>query len=334
MLDVTGSTVSSSNVGLSLVIPCYNEGKVLPFLRQRLLSSLPSLKLSWEVILVDDGSRDDTLPQLAAMHAADPRFKVISFSRNFGHQIAVCAGLYHARGDLVAILDADLQDPPEFLATCLAKINEGYDVVYAVRRQRKEIFFKRACYAMFYRLLKFIAEVEIPLDSGDFCLMRQRVVAVMRSMPERGVFVRGLRAWSGFRQTGVEYNRASRVAGETKYPLHKLVRLAMDGMFAFSAFPLRLATYLGLAILALSFGSLIFLLLWRICNFQLFSHYPSEVPGWTSMICLILFIGGIQFLILGVMGEFISRIYNEVKQRPRWIIRETLGLKDTSFNQR
>jgi glycosyltransferase involved in cell wall biosynthesis len=318
---------------LSLVIPCYNEGRVLPFLKERLLRSLPELKLSWEAILVDDGSRDDTFQQLAAMHAADPRFKVISFSRNFGHQTAVFAGLSHAKGDYVAVMDADLQDPPEFLATCLAKLNEGYDVVYAVRRQRKENLFKRACYAVFYRLLKFVAEVEIPLDSGDFCVMRQCVVSVLRQMPEHDVFVRGLRAWSGFRQTGIEYNRAARAAGETKYPFRKLVRLAMDGVFAFSAFPLRLATYLGFASLTISLAAVVLVVLWKIFNFQLFGHYPSEVPGWTSVVCLILFMGGIQFLILGVMGEFIGRIYNEVKQRPRWIIRETCGLDVTGSRQ-
>lgn len=311
---------------LSLVIPCYNETTVLPFLKERLLQSLPALNLTWEVILVDDGSRDDTFQQLIAMNAADPRFKVISFSRNFGHQTAVFAGLSHALGDFVAVMDADLQDPPEFLATCLAKLNEGYDVIYAVRRKRKENIFKRVCYATFYRLLKFIAEIEIPLDSGDFCVMRQCVVAVMRSMPERDVFVRGLRAWSGFRQIGIEYNRAARAAGETKYPFRKLVQLAMDGVFAFSAFPLRLAAYLGFVILVVSLLATGFLLSWKIFNFQLLGHYPAEVPGWTSLVCLILFMGGIQFMILGIMGEFIGRIYNEVKQRPRWIIRETRGL--------
>jgi dolichol-phosphate mannosyltransferase len=327
----TISRQTRAAVNLSLVIPCYNESTVLPFLKERLLNSLAELKMSWEVILVDDGSRDDTFKQLAAMNAADPRFKVISFSRNFGHQTAVFAGLSQAYGDFVAVLDADLQDPPEFLAACLAKLNEGYDVVYAVRRQRKENIFKRTCYATFYRLLKAIAEVEIPLDSGDFCVMRQCVVSVMRGMPERDVFVRGLRAWSGFRQIGIEYNRAARAAGETKYPFRKLVRLALDGVFAFSPIPLRLAAYLGFAIVVLSLIAAVIVMLWKIFNFQLLGHYPSEVPGWTSVVCLILFMSGIQLLILGVMGEFIGRIYNEVKQRPRWIIRETRGLDETEL---
>ena len=312
---------------LSLVIPCYNEGEMLPLLRDRLVKSLGAMGVTWEVILINDGSRDNTFAQLAAMHTAEPRFKVLSFSRNFGHQTAVFAGLFHATGNFVAVMDADLQDPPEFVATCIEKLKTGYDVVYAVRRQRKENIFKRACYATFYRLLKSIAEVEIPLDSGDFCVMRQCVVTVLRGMPERDVFVRGLRAWSGFRQIGIEYERAARAAGETKYPFRKLVKLAMDGVFAFSPLPLRVATYVGFGSLLLSVGAALFVILWKTLGFRLFGHYPSEVPGWTSMICLILFLSGMQFLILGVMGEFISRIYNEVKQRPRWIIQTALGLQ-------
>jgi dolichol-phosphate mannosyltransferase len=240
--------------------------------------------------------------------------------------------LCHTSGEIVAVMDADLQDPPEFLAMGLAKLKEGYDVVYAVRRQRKEIWFKRVCYAVFYRMLKLISEVEIPLDSGDFCLMRQRVVSVLRQMPERNVFVRGLRAWSGFRQIGIEYNRDARAAGETKYPMRKLLRLAMDGVFAFSPLPLRLATYLGFVSLVLSLAAAVFLLAWKVLGFQVLGHRPEEVPGWTSMICLLLFMGGTQFLILGIMGEFIGRIYNEVKQRPRWIVRETLGIECVKSN--
>jgi len=314
---------------LSIVIPCYNESSVLPLLRERLVQSLSLTGNEWEVILVDDGSQDDTFALLAVMHAGDARFKVLSFSRNFGHQTAVFAGLSHALGNFVAVMDADLQDPPEFLLTCLNKLKEGYDVVYAVRRQRKENWFKRICYSMYYRLLKSIAEVEIPLDSGDFCLMRQQVVAVLRQMPERNIFVRGLRAWSGFRQIGIEYNRDARAAGETKYPFRKLVRLAMDGVFAFSPLPLRMAAYMGFTSLGLSLMATVFIVVWNILNFRLFGHYPSAVPGWTSLVCLMLFLNGIQFLILGIMGEFIGRIYNETKQRPRWIIRKALGIAET-----
>ncbi|MGB8354455.1 MAG: glycosyltransferase family 2 protein [Chthoniobacteraceae bacterium] len=315
---------------LSLVIPCYNEGQVLPFLKERLLSSLKELGMSWEVILVDDGSHDDTLRQMRALHAEDPRFKVISFSRNFGHQTAVFAGMSRATGDFVALLDADLQDPPEFVATCVAKLKEGYDVVYAVRRGRKENILKRASYAMFYRLLKSISDVEIPLDAGDFCVMRQCVVSVLREMSERDVFVRGLRAWIGFRQVGIPYERGARAAGETKYPLFKLVKLAMDGVFAFSALPLHLAIYLGFTSVAVSLGGIVLLGCWKILNFRLFGQSPAEVPGWTSLACLILFLGGMQFLILGILGEFIRRMYDELRKRPRWIVRAEFGFSRKS----
>ena len=317
---------SSVRLELSLVIPCYNEGAVLPLLQARLLNSLNKLGVPWEVIFVDDGSSDATYEQLAKMHRAEPRFKVISFSRNFGHQTAIYAGLSHASGRAVGIMDADLQDPPEIFAACLAKLREGCDVVYAVRRRRKEHIVLRAAYALFYRLLRLVADADIPLDSGDFCLMSDRVVAVLKRMPERKVFVRGLRAWAGFRQTGLEYEREARAAGETKYPLRKLLRLATDGVFAFSTLPLRAATYVGLGALGLSLIAGIFILAWRMLGFRFMGHTASELPGWTALIGGLFFLSGIQFLILGCIGEYVGRIYNEVKQRPRWIVREVLGL--------
>jgi polyisoprenyl-phosphate glycosyltransferase len=316
----------SSTPELSLVIPCWNESEVLPMLRDRLLQCLKGLGVSWEVVFVDDGSRDTTFSQLAALHAEDSRFKVISLSRNFGHQAAILAGLHHATGQAVGVMDADLQDPPEIFGPCLAKLKEGYDVVYAVRKKRKEHALKRAAYALFYRFLRFVAEVDIPLDSGDFCLMRQRVVATLRRMPERNVFVRGLRAWTGFRQIGLEYERDSRAAGETKYPFKRLLRLATDGVFAFSTLPLRMATYAGFAAVALSVVAGLFVLAWRIIGFRFMGHTATELPGWAAVAGGMLFIAGVQFLILGCMGEYLGRIYAEVKQRPRWIIRETLGL--------
>ncbi len=315
---------------LSLVIPCYNEEAVLPLLEARLRKCLGSLGVSWEVLFVDDGSKDRTFELLAAMHRAEPRFKVISFSRNFGHQAALCAGLACAQGQAVGLLDADLQDPPELFVLCLEKLREGYDVAFAVRRTRKENFIKRTAYTVFYRLLKSVADVDIPLDSGDFCLMNRLVVDVLTAMPERNVFLRGLRAWTGFRQIGVEYDREARAAGSTKYPFRKLLKLATDGVFAFSTLPLRLATYLGFASLALSVMAGLFILGWKLFNFRLLGHYPGEVPGWTSVICVILFFGGVQFLILGCMGEYIGRIYGEVKQRPRWVIGKALGWEGRS----
>ncbi|MDB6109913.1 MAG: putative enzyme [Pedosphaera sp.] len=316
----------AKNCELSLIIPCYNEAEVLPLLATRLLKSLAALNLSWEVIFVDDGSVDTTSQQLAAMHLAEPRFKVLSFSRNFGHQTAIYAGLSHASGQWVGIMDADLQDPPEILSSCMEKLREGYDVVYAVRRKRKENLLKRIAYALFYRILKQVAEIDIPLDSGDFCVMSRPVVEVLRQLPERNVFLRGLRAWTGFRQIGVEYEREARAAGETKYPLKKLVRLATDGIFAFSTLPLRLSIYLGLFVLLASMGLGFFNIAWRIFGFRFMGHTAAELPGWTTLVCGMLFLGGVQLLILGCIGEYIGRIYSEVKQRPRWIVRETLGL--------
>jgi len=318
---------SQNRVDLSIVVPCYNEAHALPLLRDRLLSSLNSLGLNWEVVFVDDGSSDGTGEQLAAMHRANPGFKVLAFSRNFGHQAAISAGLAHAAGDVVAIMDADLQDPPEILAACLEKVRAGYDVVFAVRRKRKENVFKRCAYAVFYRLLKLTAEIDIPLDSGDFCVMTRRVVTVLTRMPERNVFVRGLRAWAGFRQIGLPYEREARAAGETKYPFRKLLRLAMDGVFAFSTLPLRLATYLGFFAVGLAVLAGLFILSWRIFGFKFMGQTAHELPGWTAVVGAALFFGGIQLLILGVMGEYLGRIYSEVKQRPRWVVRQTLGMQ-------
>jgi glycosyltransferase involved in cell wall biosynthesis len=311
---------------ISLVIPCYNEAAVLPLLEERLKAFLAKLGSGWEVIFVDDGSKDSTFSLLCAMHHAEPRFKVISLSRNFGHQAAILAGMSQATGQVVGIADADLQDPPELFATCLEKLKEGYDVAYAVRKRRKEGYFKRTAYALFYRFLHWVAEVEIPLDSGDFCLMDRRVVNVLNAMPERNVFVRGLRAWSGFRQVGVAYEREARAAGQTKYPLSRLLRLATDGIFAFSTMPLRLATLLGFAGLSIALVAGAFAVVWRIAGFRFMGHTAAELPGWTAVVCLVLFLGGMQFLMLGCLGEYIGRIYGEVKQRPRWIVREELGL--------
>jgi glycosyltransferase involved in cell wall biosynthesis len=316
----------NQDVELSLVIPCFNEAAVLPLLASRLKKCLEGLGVDWEVVFVDDGSRDSTFEQLAAMHRDEARFKVISLSRNFGHQAALCAGLTAANGRFVGIADADLQDPPELFSVCLEKLRAGFDVVYAVRKSRKETWFKRASYVLFYRLLRSISEIDIPLDSGDFCLMRRQVVEVMKALPERNVFLRGLRAWTGFRQVGVEYEREARAAGKTKYPFSRLVRLATDGIFAFSTLPLRLATLLGLLGLVLAILAGTFIIIWRVCGFRFMGHTAAELPGWTAVICVVLFLGGVQFLLLGCIGEYIGRIYAEVKQRPRWIVREALGL--------
>ena len=316
-----------SQTALSIVIPCYNEADVLPLLHDRLTQALEKLGSPWEVVLVDDGSRDATFALLCAMHARDARFKIIGLSRNFGHQAALSAGLAHATGEAVAVMDADLQDPPEILTDCLAKLREGFDVVYAVRRKRKENLLKRGAYALFYRLLKLVAEVEIPLDSGDFCVMSRRFADVLRQIPERNVFLRGLRAWSGFRQTGVEYERSARAAGQTKYPFTKLLKLAMDGVFAFSTVPLRLATWLGFGAVGISLCAGLFIIGWRLAGFRFMGHTAQELPGWAAVVGVALFFGGIQLGLLGIMGEYLGRIYTEVKHRPRWVVRQALGVR-------
>jgi glycosyltransferase involved in cell wall biosynthesis len=327
---------SASNLGfeqerggrpdLSVVVPCYNEAEVLSLLNKRLMSTLERLGLDWDVIFVDDGSNDSTLSQLTAMHYAEPRFKVVSLSRNFGHQTAIAAGLEHAHGNAVAIMDADLQDPPELLFECIEKLCAGYDVAYGIRRKRKESWVKRLAYASFYRLLSLVTNVNIPLDSGDFCVMSRRVAEVLRRMPEHDAFLRGLRAWAGFRQIGVEYERAARAAGTTKYSMAKLMRLAMDGIFSFSILPLRIAIFLGLGALGLAVGWATLHVAWRIAGFRLMGHTAAELPGWTTLMCGMFFLGGLQLLILGCIGEYIGRIFNELKQRPRWVTLETLGV--------
>jgi dolichol-phosphate mannosyltransferase len=315
------------NPELSLVIPCCNESEVVPLLKTRLLQCLPELGISWEVIFVDDGSSDSTFAQLSALHREEPRFKVVSFSRNFGHQAAISAGLTCAAGRVVGVMDADLQDPPELFAKCLEKLRDGYDVVYAVRSKRKENVVRRAVYAGFYRLLRLLSDTDIPVDSGDFCLMNRRVVEALKQMPERNIFLRGLRAWTGFRQIGLKYERDARAAGKTKYPLRKLIRLGMDGIISFSTLPLRLAIYLGFAAMSLSVFLGLFTLLWRIFGFRFMGHNAAELPGWATLACGLFFFAGLQLLILGCIGEYLGRIYIEIKQRPRWIIRDALGVE-------
>lgn len=314
-----------ANPGLSLIIPCCDEEQPLPLLAKRLHASLEGLGMSWEVLFVDDGSRDCTFESLAALHRWDNRFKVVALSRNFGQQAAISAGLFYACGNAVGILDADLQDPPELIVRCLRKLQEGYDVVYAVRRGRKENIAKRTAYALFYRLLRLSAEAHIPLDSGDCCVMSRHVAEALRQMPERNIFLRGLRAWAGFRQVGIEYERGPRAAGKTKYPLTKLVRLASDGLFAFSILPLRLAACVGLLTVMLSTAMGLLHLLWRIFGFRLMGHTSAELPGWTTLAVGMFFFGGVQMLMLGIIGEYLGRIYTEVKQRPRWLTRQLLG---------
>lgn len=313
---------------ISLIIPCYNEDEVLDALWSRVTDAAQSWGEDYEVVLVDDGSEEVTWRHVERLCRRDRHWRAIRFSRNFGHQAAVSAGLAHVRGDVVAVLDADLQDPPEELHRFLAKWREGYDVVYAVRRKRKEGPFKRLSYHLFYRLLNCLSSTPIPLDSGDFCLMSRKVVDEINALPEQSRFVRGLRAWVGFRQIGVEYERHSRAAGEPKYSFSKLVQLATNGLLSFSTAPLRLATWMGFVVSSIAIMGTVFTFLQRIFVDWFAAIGLKPVPGFATIVISILFIGGVQLVCLGVIGEYIGRIYDEVKHRPRWIVRETIGADD------
>lgn len=310
---------------ISLIFPVYNEEQVLPFLYERVRRLMDQLDYEVEVILVNDGSRDASLELMRRFHEEDHRFKAIDFSRNFGHQVAITAGIDFAQGDAVILLDADLQDPPELLPQFLAKWEEGYQVVYAVRKSRKEHLFKRLAYLAFYRILQKVSNISIPLDSGDFCLMDRVVIDMLKSMRERNRFVRGLRSWTGFHQIGLEYEREERHSGDVKYTMPKLIKLALDGIFSFSYFPLQLASYTGFFVSIASFlGILVYLYRKLIIG--------GEPQGFPTLVILILFLGGVQLISLGVIGEYIGRVYDEVKQRPIYVIRDTYGYDSTSHH--
>lgn len=302
----------------SLIIPVYNEEEVIPELRRRVDAVLRTFDAEVEVIFVDDGSRDRSFPLLLEAHRHDPRYKILRFSRNFGHQTAVSAGIDHARGDLLLILDGDLQDPPEVLPQFVAKWKEGFEVVYAVRTKRKESILKRGAYALFYRVLRRLSYLDIPLDSGDFCAMDRRVADVLRSLPERNRFVRGLRTWAGFRQTGLAYERDRRQAGRSKYTLTRLLRLAYDGLFSFSTAPLRLAVYAGFALAVMAFLGAVWVVYQKLV-------YGISLVGWASTIVVLMFLGGMILLTLGVIAEYLMRIFDEVKQRPLYVVGERVG---------
>ncbi|HDK16939.1 MAG TPA: glycosyltransferase [Nitrospirae bacterium] len=317
--------ISKENKKISVVIPCYDEQEVLPELFRRMNEAAESWGYDWEIICVDDGSHDNTLNLLSGQHDKDPRWSVLSFSRNFGHQTAVSAGIFHATGDAVIVIDADLQDPPDELLRFINKWEEGYDIVYAVRQNRKESIIKRISYWAFYRIMSTLVDFELPLDSGDFCIMDRKIVDILNSMPERNRFVRGLRAWSGFKQTGLVYERRERAGGETKYNFKRLRRLALDGIISFSTVPLALASHIGLWISALSFLGIILIVLQYIFTDFFESIGIGPKPGFSISIS-ILFLGGVQLIFLGVLGQYLGRIYDEVKQRPQWIIKKSLGL--------
>jgi glycosyltransferase involved in cell wall biosynthesis len=308
------------SVELSVVVPVYNERESVPELYRRLTAALAPVVGSFEIVMVDDGSNDGSWQIIRELAARDSRVKGLSFSRNFGHQMAFTAGLDHADGDAVVIMDADLQDPPELLPELVARWREGYDVVYAVRARRAgETAFKLFTAAAFYRLLRRITHVDIPVDTGDFRLMNRKAVEAFRRMPERHRFTRGMVAWLGFRQIGVEYARAARHAGETKYPLRKMLRLASDGITSFSYLPLQLATWLGTAVSALAFLALVASVAVRLGG--------GRMPAWAIAASALALLGGIQLVAVGLLGEYVGRVLDEAKGRPLYLVRETVGME-------
>lgn len=313
LLSRITSIVKGTIVDLSVVIPVYDEADNLPELYRRLSDSLGAEDCRYELVFVNDGSADATPQLLEELRTMDARVTIVTLSRNFGHQAAITAGLRYACGRAVILMDGDLQDPPEVLTDFIATWQRGYDVVYAVRTKRKESAFKRLGYFAFYRMLRAISELNIPIDSGDFCLMDRRVVDALNTLPEQGRFVRGLRTFVGFKQIGLEYERAARAAGRPKYTMRALIRLAVDGLISFSSYPLHLATYCGLAAIGMGF----IVTIWVLVD----AMYRQSAPrGWASTLVILMFMGAVQLLSLGIIGEYIRRIFVEAKQRPAYII--------------
>ena len=312
---------------ISVIIPVFNEEKNISSVYNRCISVLDSIGEDYELIFINDGSTDTTFQLIYQLSESDARIKYINLSRNFGHQIAVSAGLDACNGSYAVIIDADLQDPPELISNLYTKAQEGFDVVYAKRQLRKgETFFKSVTAKFFYRLLKKITTINIPLDTGDFRIISRKVINVLKQMPEQQKFLRGQIAWVGFKQTAVEYQREERTAGTSGYTVKKMIRLAMDGITSFSNLPLRIATVAGFIVSGITFC---------VALYALYSRFISKdyVPGWTSIIISVLFIGGVQLISIGIIGEYISRISSNVRNRPLYVVSET-NLDYSKFNEK
>ncbi len=312
----------------SVVIPVYNEELVVQETYKRLKLVMDALDKPYELIFVNDGSRDNTAKIIGAICESDSKVKLVDFSRNFGHQLAITAGMNYSSGDSIIVIDADLQDPPEVIPEMIKKWTEGYDIVFGKRQKRKgETFFKKVTAKIFYRFLKSMTDVDIPVDAGDFRLIDRKVCDALKSVTESNRYIRGIISWLGFKQTCVEYIRDKRFAGETKYPLKKMLKFAFDAIASFSYKPLKLASYSGTFISMLSFIYLLVVICLRLFT-------DTTITGWASTLAVSLFLNGIVLIILGIIGEYIGRIYDEVKGRPLYIVRETRNMEDDKIAER
>lgn len=325
---MTGDDKLTKKIVCSVVIPVFNEEAVLPETYKRLTEVMESCKVPYELIFVNDGSRDGTAAFLHGICARDPHVKLVDFSRNFGHQLASTAGMDYSAGEAVVLIDADLQDPPEIIPQMLSKWREGYDVVYGIRTERKgETWFKKVTSKLFYRFIRSMTDVDMPLDTGDFRLIDRKVCRALSEMNEKNRYIRGIISWLGFSQTGIEYVRDKRFAGESKYPLKKMLRFACDGIASFSCKPLKLASYCGGFLSALSFIYLL-AVIWQ----KLFTR--AAVAGWACILAVSLFFNGIVLIILGIIGAYIGRIYDEVRGRPLYVVKDTRNIDGVNTARR
>lgn len=311
---------------ITVVIPVYNSSSIFPELYRRLTLTLTERQCTFEIIAVLDGCIDDSSIIISHIAKQDNRIKLIEFSRNFGHQAAVTAGLRYASGAYIAIIDDDLEDPPELIPDFLATLAQGYDVVYGIRRKRQRSLFHQLLYKLFYRISGMLSDIRIPNDAGDFCIMTRRVRDVLVAMPENNRYLRGMRAWAGFRQTGIEYDREERYAGEPGYNFRAYLKLAFNGIFSFSYKPLKYVTVLGLFIALVSFEETARIIVLKLCG------QMRDVPGWTYFTVWLLFLSGVQLIAMGIIGEYVARIYDEVKQRPKFVISSMLNIEPPDAN--
>jgi dolichol-phosphate mannosyltransferase len=305
---------------LSIIIPVYSEEEVIDECYRRVKAMLNTLRdIDHEIIFINDGSTDNTLHKLKSICRKDKKVKITSFSKNFGHQVAVTAGLKKSRGDMIAIMDADLQDPPELIPKMIEKLKEGYDLVYGKRKKREDKKVKKFIAAFYYRILEKMSETRIPVDTSDFALLNRKVVNALNKMEERNRYLRGLRAWVGFNQTNFDFDRDARFAGETKYPFLKSLKLGIDGIISFSKKPLKIATYTGI----LAIFSAVSITIYALISKLFFG--VATAKGWTSLIIIVVFFGGLQLITLGILGEYLGRIYDEVKKRPLYFVDEEIN---------